>query len=124
MTLVCQINIIRQNLTYGRYAMGAVRLSAISDFGVLYIMTHDSIGLGEDGPTHQPIESLQMLRALPGINVLRPGDGKFSRNFIKFKSHMIYIPIFYENFDLCHFDSMSSSDTCQVTRLPELTPLP
>jgi len=62
-------------LNFISYAMGAVRLSAISDFGVLYIMTHDSIGLGEDGPTHQPIETLQMLRALPGINVLRPGDG-------------------------------------------------
>jgi len=62
-------------LNFIGYAMGAVRLSAISDFGVLYIMTHDSIGLGEDGPTHQPIESLMMLRALPGINVLRPGDG-------------------------------------------------
>jgi len=62
-------------LNFIGYAMGAVRLSAISDLGVLYIMTHDSIGLGEDGPTHQPIESLQMLRALPGINVLRPGDG-------------------------------------------------
>jgi transketolase len=57
------------------YAMGAVRLSAISDFGVIYVMTHDSIGLGEDGPTHQPIESLMLLRALPNTLMLRPADG-------------------------------------------------
>jgi transketolase len=57
------------------YAMGAVRLSAISEFGVIYVMTHDSIGLGEDGPTHQPINSLMMLRAMPNIFVLRPADG-------------------------------------------------
>lgn len=49
--------------------MGAVRLSAISHFGVIYIMTHDSIGLGEDGPTHQPVETLAMLRALPNLLV-------------------------------------------------------
>lgn len=79
--------------------MGAVRLSAISDFGVLYIMTHDSIGLGEDGPTHQPIESLQMLRALPGINVLRPGDGKSpqisSRHpfFKTFLYYFLHVPL-------------------------------
>jgi len=57
------------------YAMGAVRLSSISDFGVIYVMTHDSIGLGEDGPTHQPIESLMLLRALPNTLMLRPADG-------------------------------------------------
>jgi len=62
-------------LNFIGYAMGAVRLSAISQFGVLYIMTHDSIGLGEDGPTHQPIESLPMLRALPQMLLLRPADG-------------------------------------------------
>lgn len=57
------------------YAMGAVRLSAISHFGVIYVMTHDSIGLGEDGPTHQPIESMMMCRAVPNLLVLRPADG-------------------------------------------------
>ena len=55
--------------------MGAVRLSALSKHQVLYIMTHDSIGLGEDGPTHQPIETLASLRALPNILTLRPADG-------------------------------------------------
>lgn len=62
-------------LNFIGYAMGAVRLSAISEFGVIYVMTHDSIGLGEDGPTHQPVESLMMLRATPHLLVLRPADG-------------------------------------------------
>jgi transketolase len=57
------------------YALGAVRLSAISKHQVLYIMTHDSIGLGEDGPTHQPIETLAGIRALPNLLSLRPADG-------------------------------------------------
>ena len=55
--------------------MGAVRLSALSKHQVLYIMTHDSIGLGEDGPTHQPIETLASIRSLPNILSLRPADG-------------------------------------------------
>lgn len=62
-------------LNFIGYAMGAVRLSAISSCGILYIMTHDSIGVGEDGPTHQPIETLPMLRALPHLVTLRPADG-------------------------------------------------
>ncbi|KAH6589283.1 hypothetical protein BASA50_010158 [Batrachochytrium salamandrivorans] len=57
------------------YALGAVRLSALSKHQVLYIMTHDSIGLGEDGPTHQPIETLASIRALPNLITLRPADG-------------------------------------------------
>jgi transketolase len=57
------------------YALGAVRMSALSRFRVLYVMTHDSIGLGEDGPTHQPIEILQSLRAMPNCFVFRPCDG-------------------------------------------------
>jgi transketolase len=62
-------------LNFIGYAMGAVRLTAISRFGVIYIMTHDSIGLGEDGPTHQPIETLPMLRATPDLVLIRPADG-------------------------------------------------
>jgi len=62
-------------LNFIGYAFGAVRLSAISHFGVIYVMTHDSIGLGEDGPTHQPIESLMMVRAMPNILLIRPADG-------------------------------------------------
>jgi len=61
-------------LTFVGYMIGAIRLSALSKFGVLYIMTHDSIGLGEDGPTHQPIETLENLRSMPNIMVFRPAD--------------------------------------------------
>lgn len=61
-------------LTFVGYMLGAIRLSALSKFGVLYIMTHDSIGLGEDGPTHQPIETLESLRSMPNILVYRPAD--------------------------------------------------
>lgn len=57
------------------YALGAVRLSALSKHHLLHIATHDSIGLGEDGPTHQPIETLVTLRSLPGIYTFRPADG-------------------------------------------------
>ncbi|CAM9426849.1 unnamed protein product [Chrysoparadoxa australica] len=62
-------------LNFITYAWGAVRLSALSNFGVLYIMTHDSIGLGEDGPTHQPVEVLELCRATPNMNLFRPADG-------------------------------------------------
>lgn len=62
-------------LNFISYGLGSVRLSALSHLRVLYIMTHDSIGLGEDGPTHQPIETLAGLRALPNLIVLRPADG-------------------------------------------------
>ncbi len=56
------------------YARGAMRLSALSNIPVTYVMTHDSIGLGEDGPTHQPVEHLAMLRATPNYRVIRPAD--------------------------------------------------
>jgi len=59
-------------LNFVTYGWGAVRLSALSQFGVLYIATHDSIELGEDGPTHQPIETLALIRATPNIIVVSP----------------------------------------------------
>ena len=62
-------------LNFVSYAAGAVRLSSLSHCRVLYIATHDSIGLGEDGPTHQPIETLAHFRALPNMMVWRPADG-------------------------------------------------
>ncbi len=61
-------------LVFSDYARGAIRLSALMRIGTIYVMTHDSIGLGEDGPTHQPVEHLASLRALPRLLVFRPGD--------------------------------------------------
>ena len=61
-------------LCFADYARGAMRLSALMGVPVTYVMTHDSIGLGEDGPTHQPVEHLAMLRASPNLNVFRPAD--------------------------------------------------
>ena len=61
---------------FSDYCKPAMRLSALMNLPVTYIMTHDSIGVGEDGPTHQPIEQLTMLRSLPGMKVYRPADGK------------------------------------------------
>jgi transketolase len=61
-------------LVFADYCRPAIRLSAIQQQRVIYVMTHDSIGLGEDGPTHQPIEHLASLRAMPGVLVLRPCD--------------------------------------------------
>jgi transketolase len=59
---------------FADYMKGAMRLSALMEQRVVYVLTHDSIGLGEDGPTHQPVETLSMLRALPNFNVFRPCD--------------------------------------------------
>ena len=61
-------------MCFADYARGAMRLSALMGQRVIYVMTHDSIGLGEDGPTHQPVEHLAMLRATPNLNVFRPAD--------------------------------------------------
>ncbi|WP_372736276.1 transketolase [Nocardioides sp.] len=61
-------------LTFSDYMRGAVRVAALSHLPVIYVWTHDSIGLGEDGPTHQPIEHLAALRAMPGLDVIRPAD--------------------------------------------------
>ncbi len=61
-------------LIFSDYMRAPIRLSAIMELPVIYIFTHDSIGVGEDGPTHQPIEQLVSLRAIPGMVVLRPGD--------------------------------------------------
>jgi transketolase len=61
-------------LTFTDYARPSIRLSCLMEVGVIYVMTHDSIGLGEDGPTHQPIEHLAALRAMPRLRVFRPAD--------------------------------------------------
>jgi transketolase len=62
-------------LIFTDYCRPAIRLSALMEQRVIYVMTHDSIGLGEDGPTHQPVEQLAALRAIPNLRVFRPADG-------------------------------------------------
>ncbi|MEU7404266.1 transketolase [Streptomyces sp. NPDC044948] len=61
-------------LVFSDYMRNAVRMSALMQLPVTYVWTHDSVGLGEDGPTHQPVEHLAALRAIPGLNVVRPAD--------------------------------------------------
>ena len=62
-------------LVFADYMRAAIRISALSQAGVIYVMTHDSVGLGEDGPTHQPVETVASLRVIPNLNVIRPADG-------------------------------------------------
>jgi transketolase len=62
-------------LVFADYMRAAIRLSALSEAGVIYVMTHDSVALGEDGPTHQPVETIASLRAIPNLTVFRPADG-------------------------------------------------
>ena len=62
-------------LVFADYMRAAIRLSALSKAGVIYVLTHDSVGLGEDGPTHQPVETIASLRAIPNLTVIRPADG-------------------------------------------------
>ncbi len=63
-------------LVFSDYLRPALRLSAMMGRGVIYVLTHDSIGVGEDGPTHQPVEHLAALRAMPGVSLYRPGDAQ------------------------------------------------
>ena len=62
-------------LVFSDYMRGSVRLAALSGHQVVYVWTHDSVAVGEDGPTHEPIEQVASLRAVPGLDVIRPGDG-------------------------------------------------
>jgi transketolase len=59
---------------FSDYMRGAIRVAAVSEAKVIYVFTHDSIGVGEDGPTHQPVEQIASLRAMPGISIIRPAD--------------------------------------------------
>lgn len=61
---------------FSDYMKNAIRMSALMELPVIYVFTHDSIGVGEDGPTHQPVEHLTGLRAMPGLDVFRPADAK------------------------------------------------
>lgn len=72
---------------------GAMRMSALAQAGVIYVMTHDSIGLGEDGPTHQPVEHLASFRAMPNIIMFRPADGNETAGAYKAGSNPL--PLFW-----------------------------
>src|SRR5216110_3161651 len=61
-------------MTFSDYMLPSIRLACLSEVQVIYVFTHDSVGLGEDGPTHQPIEHLAALRAIPHLFVVRPAD--------------------------------------------------
>jgi transketolase len=71
-------------LTFSDYMKGAIRLAALSHLPVTYVFTHDSIGLGEDGPTHQPIEQVGALRMIPNLVTIRPGDANETMEAWKF----------------------------------------
>lgn len=71
-------------LNFVTYCFPAIRLAALDNAKVFYVLTHDSVGVGEDGPTHQPIEALALLRATPNIHVLRPCDGVETRFSLKY----------------------------------------
>ena len=60
-------------LVFADYSRPSMRLAALSKLPVIYIYTHDSIGVGEDGPTHEPVETISALRLIPGMEVIRPG---------------------------------------------------
>ena len=66
-------------LIFGDYMPPPMRLAALMKLRTRYILTHDSIGLGEDGPTHQPVEQLSTMRAIPGFATFRPGDANETR---------------------------------------------
>jgi transketolase len=68
---------------FSDYMRGAVRLAALSDYKVIYFWTHDSVGLGQDGPTHQPIEQLAAMRAMPNLRVIRPADANESASALR-----------------------------------------
>ena len=61
-------------LVFADYLRPSIRLAALAHLPVIYIFTHDSVGVGEDGPTHQPVETCSGLRVIPGLDVIRPGD--------------------------------------------------
>jgi len=77
---------------FSDYMKPVIRLSAIMEIPVIWIFTHDSIGVGEDGPTHQPVEHLAMLRSIPGINVFRPADGNENAEAWKFIMNEHHVP--------------------------------
>jgi transketolase len=88
-------------LIFSDYGRGAIRLSALMEIPIIYCFTHDSIGVGEDGPTHQPVEQLVSLRAIPGMTVIRPGDAnevtEAWRTLMPMKHHPVLLILSRQN---------------------------
>ena len=80
-------------LIFSDYARPAIRLAAFMELPVIYVFTHDSIGVGQDGPTHQPIEQLASLRAIPGLITLRPGRRERSRRGVARRHALEHEPV-------------------------------
>jgi transketolase len=80
-------------LIFSDYARNSIRLSAIMEIPIIYIFTHDSIGVGEDGPTHQPVEQIASLRAIPGLLTIRPADAAEVAEMWKFVMPLRHEPV-------------------------------
>src|SRR5256886_11729531 len=79
-------------LIFSDYGRPALRLAALMEIPVIYVFTHDSIGVGEDGPTHQPVEQLASLRAIPGLITLRPADANEVREAWRVILQLRHVP--------------------------------
>ncbi len=93
-------------LIFSDYMRGSVRLAALMQTDVTYVWTHDSIGLGEDGPTHQPVEHLWSLRAIPGLSIVRPADAKeTAAAWVENLRRRIPVGLILSRQDLPHLDN-------------------
>jgi transketolase len=88
-------------LTFSDYLRPAIRLAALMELQVVYVFTHDSIGMGEDGPTHQPVEHVASLRTIPGLTVIRPADANETavawRVAVETRSHPVALILTRQN---------------------------
>ncbi|WP_282594791.1 transketolase [Nocardioides sp. SYSU D00065] len=107
-------------LTFSDYMRGSVRLAALMGLPVTYVWTHDSIGLGEDGPTHQPVEHLAALRAIPGLDVVRPADANETaaawHAILQRTDHPAGIALTRQNVPVFPRGEQGFSDTSEVHR--------
>ena len=102
-------------LIFYTYAMGCLRLSSMSNFGTIFIATHDSIYLGEDGPSHQPVELLSQLRSIPGLAVVRPADGRETAGAYKYAMSRKNAPtVIVATRQTCNHITGSSSDSVSL----------
>ena len=104
-------------LVFSDYMRGAVRIAALMQTDVTYVWTHDSIGLGEDGPTHQPVEHLWSLRAIPGLSVVRPADAKeTAAAWVENVKRRVPVGLILSRQDLPHLEQESSQIAAGVAQ--------